>query len=178
MVTEKYVFPSLIEGYIKGLGERFSAKTRAELKKAGLDVERLPPAIPAEEMKTYTAIVARTAFPDSQPVEQLQLLGASMIRGWQTGLLGSAASAMIRLIGPRRALNRLDRAFSTTNNFSKAITEFVGEKEALITITDVQDIPSYWLGIFEAGIELLGLQGTVIVEKHLPPAAVFRIRWE
>ena len=176
--SERFVFPSLIEGYQKGLGERFTDTTRQKLKAAGLDVNKLPPAIPAHEMIPLMHIIAVEAFPDATPEDALRQLGLYAIRGWQSGLLGSAASAMIRLIGPRRALARLDRAFGTTNNFSKATTEFVGPTEALITVNDVQGMPSYWQGIFEAGLEILHLQGRVALDQERPPEAVFRITWQ
>ncbi len=175
---DRLVFPSLIEGYIKGMGERFTPDTRARLKAAGLNVDKLPPAVPALEMTKYMEIIAEGGWPGEPRIEQLRLLGLSAIRGWKTGLLGAAASQMIRIVGPRRTLTRLDRAFSTTNNFNKATTEFVTDKEALITVNDVQEIPSYWVGIFEAGLEILGLEGTVTVDAQKPPAAVFRVIWK
>lgn len=175
---DRFVFPSLIEGYIKGLGPLFSEETRKKLKAAGLDVAKMPPAIPAREMIPYMEIVAATAWPQAEKAEQLRLLGLSAIRGWQTGLLGSAAAAMIRIIGPVRALSRLDRAFSTTNNFSRAKTELVSPKEALVTINDVQGMPTYWQGIFQAALELLALEGTVVVDHQVPPEATFRLTWK
>jgi uncharacterized protein (TIGR02265 family) len=175
---DRFVFPSLIEGYIKGVGDRFTDETRRKLKAAGLDVTKMPPAIPALEMVPYMEIVASTAWPDEPRIEQLRLLGLAAIRGWKTGLLGSATAAMIRLIGPQRALTRLDRAFSTTNNFNRAKTELIGAKEALVTVNDVQNMPSYWQGIFEAGVEILGLEGTVVLDHQTPPEATFRITWK
>ncbi len=175
---ERLVFPSLLDGYVKGLGPKFTAETRAKLKAAGLDMDRLPPAINASAMIPLMHLIANGAFPMEPRDEQLRLLGLSAIRGWQSGLLGSAAAAMIRVIGPVRALTRLDRAFSTTNNFSKAKTQLLGPKEALVTINDVQEMPSYWVGIFQAALELLGLEGTVVVDHQMPPEATFRITWK
>lgn len=178
MATEQLVFPSLIDGYVKGLGPLFSEVTRQRLKAAGLDMKKLPPAINARAMIPFMEIIAGTAYPDLAREEQLRMLGLSAIRGWQHGLLGSAAAAMIRVIGPRRALTRLDRAFSTTNNFSRAKTELIGDKEALVTINDVQGLPTYWKGIFEAALELLALEGTVTIDHQVPPEATFRIAWK
>lgn len=175
---ERLVFPSLIEGYQKGIGERFDAALKAKLKARGLDVAKLPPAVPANDMLGHMRVIGAHVWPDQPEVEQLRLLGLSAIRGWSTGLLGSAASAMIRLVGPRRTLGRLDRAFSTTNNFNRAKTEFVGEHEALVTINDVQGMPSYWVGILEAGMELLGVTGTVLVDSQRPPEATLRVTWK
>ncbi|MGV3619739.1 MAG: DUF2378 family protein [Archangium sp.] len=175
---DRFVFPSLIEGYIKGLGPKFTERTKARLKAGGLDVDKLPPAIPAVDMEKYTRIFASEAWPDEPEVEQLRMLGLSAIRGWQTGMLGKAATAMLRLIGIERSITRLDRAFSTTNNFSKARSVLVNKNEALITVNELQDIPSYWIGIFEAALELLGREGTVVLESRNGPEGVFRVTWK
>ena len=177
-MTEQLVFPSLIDGYVKGLGPLFTDVTRQRLKTAGLDMQKLPPAINATTMIGFMEIIASTAYPGLHREEQLRRLGLAAIRGWQHGLLGSAAAAMIRIVGPRRALTRLDRAFSTTNNFSRAKTELLGDKEALVTINDVQDIPTYWQGVFEASLELLALEGTVVIDHQVPPEGTFRITWK
>ncbi|MFZ5444487.1 MAG: DUF2378 family protein [Myxococcota bacterium] len=178
MPTERLIFPTLIEGYMKGLGPRFDEALKKKLKARGLDVTRLPPAIPADEMTGHMRVIAAHAWPDEPEAEQLRMLGLSAIRGWSTGAIGSAASALIRLIGPKRALARLDRAFSTSNNFNRSQTELIGDDEALVTINDVQGMPSYWLGILEAAIEIVGRTGTVIVERQNPPEATFRLKWK
>lgn len=175
---DRYVFPSLVEGYMKGMGERFTAKTRARLKDAGLDVDKLPPAIPGLEMERFMRIIAEEGWPDEPWVEQLRMLGLCAIRGWQSTLLGKAASAMIRLVGPERAIMRLDRAFSTANNYSKATSELLGNNEALITINDVQDMPSYWVGILEASLEVLGRTGTITFVELRGLGATYRVKWE
>jgi uncharacterized protein (TIGR02265 family) len=175
---DRFVFPSMYEGWAKGLGDRFNANTRRELKAAGLDLERMPPAITALDNIKYLSIVARCGWPDEPEVEQLRLLGFHGIRGWQKGLLGAAVTSMLRLVGPQRTLTRLDRAFATTNNFTKATTVFVGPKEALVTVNEIHDMPSYWIGVFEAGCELLGLEGVVTTEKVDGPVGVFRISWK
>jgi|GEM_PF-2828070 uncharacterized protein (TIGR02265 family) len=176
--NNRFVYPSLFDGFRKGLGERFTAQTCEKLKAAGLDVEHLPPAIPARDMAKYKEIITLGAWPELPEHERLRLLGLWMIRGWQRGLLGSAATRLLRLLGPKATLSRLDRVFSTTNNFSHARTEFVGEREALIVVNDVEDQPTYWVGIFEAGLEILGLDGAVSVVLHRPGEATFRVSWK
>ena len=163
---ERLVFPSLLDGYVKGLGPKFTAETRAKLKAAGLDMDRLPPAINASAMIPLMHLIANGAFPMEPREEQLRLLGLSAIRGWQSGLLGSAAAAMIRVIGPVRALTRLDRAFSTTNNFSKAKTQLLGPKEAaqLLGVTEA-DV----LAVLEKG-ELKGKK--IGTSWRIPRAAI------
>lgn len=172
-----FVFPSMYDGYQKGLGAKFDARLKQALREAGLTLEKMPPAIPLADHLRYLTVMGKTLWPDVPEQEQQRLLGYHGIIGWKDGLLGSAVTSMLRLVGPQRTLTRLDRAFGTTNNFNKAKTEFLGPKEALVTINEVHDMPSSWVGVFEAGLELLGLQGTVTTASQEPPAATFRITW-
>lgn len=174
----RVVFGNFYEGFTKSLGPRFTPQLKAEMKKAGLDFDKLPTAMAATESNRYTRLIGKLAFPEDPEIEALRLLGLHAIRGWSNTMLGSAASAMLRLVGPHRTLKRLDRAFQTTNNFSRATSEVVNEKEALVTINDVEGMPSYWQGILEAGLELLKLEGTVVLEKQDGPAGTFRLKWQ
>ncbi len=174
----RFVYPSLFESYVKGLGERFTCETRAKLAAAGLNLEALPPAIPARDMAKYREIITLGAWPGESRDERLRLLGLWMIRGWQRGLLGSAATQLLRLVGPRATLARLDRVFSTTNNFSRARTTFLGDKEVLLAINDVEDMPTYWVGIMEAGLEMLGLEGAVTIDSRQPDEVTLRVTWK
>lgn len=173
-----FVFPAIYDGYERGLGKLWTEDVRRALMNAGLNLDKMPPAIPLADNIRYIKVLAKAVWPNEPPLEQERLLGYHGISGWKNGLLGSAVSSMLKLVGPQRTLTRLDRAFATTNNFNKAKTEFVGPREALVTINEVHDMPSYWVGVFEAGIDLLGLKGTVVTESHKPPEATFRIRWE
>jgi uncharacterized protein (TIGR02265 family) len=175
---QRVVFGSLYEGFVQGLGPRLTAEVRAQMKAEGLDFDKLPPALPAADSIRYTRRLAILAFPDEPEVEALRLLGLHAIRGWQQTILGSAAAAMLRLIGPHRTLKRLSRAFQTTNNYSQATSEVVSDKEALVIVNDVDTMPSYWQGIFEAGLELLRLEGTVQLERLDGPQGTFRLKWK
>lgn len=175
---QRVVFGSLYDGFVQGLGPRLTPEVRAKMKAAGLDFDKLPPALPAEESIGHTRRLATLAFPDEPEVEAMRLLGLHAIRGWQQTLIGSAAAAMLRLIGPHRTLKRLSRAFQTTNNYSQATSEVVGEKEALVIVNDVDTMPSYWQGILEAGLELLKLEGTVQLEKLDGVVGTFRLKWK
>jgi uncharacterized protein (TIGR02265 family) len=177
--TERLVFSTIIDSYLKGLGPLFTPQAHQELKAAGLDIDKPPPAIPAAEWLKYQDIFARHAWPHEQHTEQLRLLGRQMLVGWQNTVLGSATAGVFRVLGPHRTLPRLNRAIRTTNNFHESTTEQLGETEALVHVNDVQGRPSYWQGIFQGGLEVLKLEGTVVIDRQLPgPDATFRLTWK
>ena len=152
--------------------------TRRKLLALGLDVHRMPPAIPAELMPRIFSVIAEDIWPAAPEGERFRLLGLHFIRGWQHTLLGKAAATFLKIIGPHRTLSRLDRAFRTSDNYTRSSSTFVGPKEVLLTISDVDGLPTYWVGLLQGGLEFLGLKGVVTLEAHPKPDALYRIKWE
>ena len=177
MAEQRYIFPAAVEGMLIGLGDRATPAFKAHLKKAGLDVLNVPPAIPVETWSPYLLAAAVFTWPELPEEEAMRLLGLHFIRGWKNTVMGSAMSVMLRLLGPQRTLVRLDRAFRTSDNFTRATTELVGGNEALITINEVQGFPTYWIGVLQGGLEVLGREGTVTLHAVTLPSATLRVTW-
>ena len=178
VVPERLAFPAAIEGVVKGLGPLVTERTKQRLAEAGLDLHHIPPAIPAERMPVYFKAIALDIWPDLAEDERIRLLGLHFIRGWQHTLLGRAASAFLKLIGPHRSLSRLDRAFRTSDNYTQATYELVHEHEVLLHISDVDGLPTYWVGLLSGSLEFLGLEGTVELERFPKPGASYRCTWK
>lgn len=174
----RFIFPSAIEGILKGLGPLVTPELVAHLKAKGLDVHHLPPAIPAEHWPERLVDIAVITWPELTRDEALRKLGAQFIRGWQRTALGSAASALLTLLGPARTLTRLDRAIRTSDNFTRTETVLDGPNAATVKVSDVQGCPTYWVGVLEAGLEFLGREGAATLLRHEPPAATYRLTWK
>lgn len=174
----RLAFSTSIEGLLRGLGPKVTEGTRRKLLALGLDVHRMPPAIPAELMPRIFSVIAEDIWPHAPVDERLRLLGLHFVQGWQRTLLGKAGATFLRIIGPHRTLSRLDRAFRTSDNYTCSSAAFVGPKEALLTISDVDGLPTYWVGVLEGGLELLRLKGIVTLEAHPRPDALYRITWD
>jgi uncharacterized protein (TIGR02265 family) len=177
-VAERLAFPAAIEGVVKGLGPLVTERTKQRLLEVGLDLHRIPPAIPAERMPVYFKTLALDIWPDQPEDERIRLLGLHFIRGWQHTLLGKAASAFLKLVGPHRSLSRLDRAFRTSDNYTQATYELVHDHEVLLHISDVDGLPTYWVGLLSGSLEFLGLEGTVELERFAKPGASYRCKWK
>ena len=176
-MAERFIFPAAAEGMLKGMGPRATPEFRAHMKKHGLDFDHIPPAIPLSTWTPFMKAAAVFTWPHESVDEAMRLLGLHFIRGWKNTAIGSATSMMLRVVGPRRTLTRLDRAFRTSDNFTHAVTELVGTNEALVTINEVQGFPTYWIGILQGGLEVLGRQGTVTVHAANLPEATLRVTW-
>lgn len=177
MAEGRFVFPAAVEGLLKGVGPRATPEFRAHMKAKGIDFDRIPPAIPIETWAPLLVEAAVFTWPHESREEAMRLLGLHFIRGWKNTVIGSASSVMLRVLGPRRTLTRLDRAFRTSDNFSSAKTELIGNNEALVTIAESLGYPSHWVGIFQGGLEVLGREGSVTIHEVKLPASVLRVTW-
>lgn len=171
------MFPSSVEGLLLGLGEKVTPQLLAQLKERGVDVARLPPAMPVEVWCTHMDFIREQVFPELDREEGLRHIGRAFIAGWQRTLVGSAVSKLLKLVGPARTLPRLTRTFRTSNNFSAAATELLDANTARIIISDVHDMPSLWHGTIEGGLFLLVNEGKVVVEKRDPPGVSLLVTW-
>lgn len=175
--AQRLVFPAAVEGLLKGLGEQVTPQLLSQLKARGVDVAQLPPAMPIEIWGTHLDFIRAQVFPELERDEGLRRIGRAFIEGWQRTLVGSAAAAMLKLVGPTRTLPRLTRAFRTSDNFSEATTELLSAKSARITINDVNGMPTMWLGTIEAGLAFLVSEGEVLIENRDPPGVTLLVTW-
>lgn len=88
---------------------------------------------------------------------------------------------VLRLIGTRRALDRLTRAYRSANSFTRAETVMLGQSEARVRITPRMPHPEVHAGILAKGIEEVGERSVqVAIEGFEGPdgeTAVFRVAW-
>ena len=136
-----------------GLGER--------LKDAGLDVSGpLLPAYPYAVWRAALEAQRAIVFPGRALDEASREQGARYVEAYfERTIIGGPLRALLRLLGPRRSLDRMTRNFKTANNFSEVRFEQTGEGEGLLTVNDVFSAsPHYMVGIVEHGLRLCGMR--------------------
>lgn len=135
MVDERYVFPAAFEGMMRGLAPVVSpAVLREHLQKNGVNYDKLPPAIPLAEYERLLRSVATLVWPHESHEEGLRLTGFHVMEGLIQTSLGSAVAAVLRLIGPKRAMKRLPSMFRTADNFMRVEAQVLSDHEALVTL--------------------------------------------
>jgi uncharacterized protein (TIGR02265 family) len=175
--SERVVFNSTIEGLVRALGADLTPALSAKLKAAGLDLSKpLPPGWEPARVHGWLELVATEVSPDLSRDEALRRLGRRFIEGWRSTLLGGAAAGVMKVLGSRRALQRVGRAFRTGDNFTDSVVDFVGPTEAVITVTG-QPFPAYVQGILEAGAAMVGVEGVVVIEDVKGEVVKLRMTW-
>lgn len=174
--SERVVFLSSMEGLHRALSPPTPAETAAFLK-AGVNGKTFAPAY---ALQAYTDILdacGASRFPDAAPLERFRQVGRLFFSGYEKTLVGSALVAMLRLLGPRRTLERMTRNFRTANNYTEVTVEALGAAHHLVRVNYVVR-PGFYLGIIEAGCERAGakdLSVTLVSQDGESP--VYEVKW-
>lgn len=132
-VKDRLIFGHTFEGLfsraLKGpqLTDRIRQRVKAE---AEIDLNKpFEPAYPVARWEKCLVICAEELFPKMSVDERLQEIGLLLTRGYFETFLGSALAALLKVIGPARALKRMDRSLRSGNNYSEVkVTELAPTK--------------------------------------------------
>ena len=174
------MFSQSIEGlFIKGLGDRLTSAMRAAVKAAGINLDRIAPAYPVEVMERACQAVAPMLFPEATPAEALRQLGHAFMYGFQSTLIGGAMVQVMKVIGPRRSLERMTKNFRTGGNFIETRFTALGPTNVDLWFNDVGTMPTYFQGIIEEGGVLIGARNLkVAASPETPPAHRYLVTWD
>lgn len=175
------VFDHTVEAlFIVALRGRLPVTSVWSLRRAGLDLSRkLLPAYPYETWKQCLEIVAMDLYPHLSRAEAWRQIGHLLVEGMgQTGL-GRAMVGVARLLGPLRALGRLEHTLQSADNYVKARITERSFTCVDVWINEVMGQPGYYQGILEASVSMAGGQGgRVELLSREGTGATYRVQWE
>ncbi|HEY0882059.1 MAG TPA: DUF2378 family protein, partial [Archangium sp.] len=117
------------------------------LRSKGLDLDKpLRPGYPAADFHKWVELVAAAVFPEDRRDEAIRKIGHRAVSGLEEGLVGKALSAGLKLIGPRRSLQRVERIFKNNNNYQVATLVEITERDAKVKLSEVYGMPTYYQG--------------------------------
>lgn len=175
--ADKVVFGNSMEGLWRALEPHTPAEAEA-FKRAGVTGGKgFQPAYP---LPVYLAILdacAQGRFAGQDALEQYTRVGRLFFGGYEKTLVGQALMAVMRVIGPRRTLERMTRNFRTANNFTEAEAESLTATHHRLVMKHVT-YPGFYRGILLSGIERAGARDAVVEflgrEGHV---ATYEVRW-
>lgn len=174
-------FQQVIEGlFLVALKDRRTARLDARLREDGLDLSRpLAPAYPSMRYVEWLRITCQELYPELDEARGLRRLGEAMMSGYTRTMMGKAIFGVMRVIGIRRALDRITRGFRSGDNYSLATCEWVGPQEARVTFNEVHGAPTYNEGALEEALRMLGADAPKVELISCPDGreAVYRITW-
>lgn len=175
---ERVIFPAQAEGLLRGLQPDVTDALASKLKMLALDPgQPFPPAWPSSRLKEWLDAISDVVYESCTRDEAHRRIGRRFIDGWQRTMLGAASAQLLKVLGTRRALERLTRAFRTGDNYTESSVAFPAPTVALVTVRS-EPLPHYIAGVLDGGLALLNVKGKVSVESVEGDVMVFRIEWE
>lgn len=174
------VFQHAVEGlFLVGLKGQVTPPLQARLREAGLDLSRpLLPAYPRAAWNHFIQVTAETLWPTEPDERAYHALGRQLLLGYSRTLMGGAIVRLLRLIGPRRTLDRMTQNFRSGGNYNLCRTTDVGPREVLFWLNEPTLHPAYVAGIIDATLELVGVQQRDIqVHQRDDEGCTYRVRW-
>lgn len=155
-VNERLWFRDAVEGlFIRNLKSVIGLTEAKELKRLGVDLERLLPAYPVATFRAALEVVGPLVAPNGTPMERQIELGRRITRGYFDTLLGRPMAKMMGLVGPDRGITRIGRSFRNLTNYLDARLLEKGVGEARVSFSPVEGLTGFLLGINQESGALL-----------------------
>jgi uncharacterized protein (TIGR02265 family) len=174
--NQRVVFGNSMEGLWRAL-EPHTREEAEAFRKAGVNGRSFLPAYPVEDYLRVMESCAASRFGGQPPLEQYTSVGRLFFSGYEKTLVGQALMAMLKVLGPRRTLERMTRNFRTANNYSEAEVEAVGPNHHRVRLKHVKH-PGFYRGLILSGVERAGARSaSVEVSAQDGDVVTYEVRW-
>lgn len=176
--VERLIFGHSVEAF--GRAVRVVLDEGLTLELAGLGIDLRRPLLPSYPVDTFRAALlagARKLSPGLPESQQLFNLGTRYADSYGETLVGAALKVGIRLLGPKRTLDRLARQFRTANNYSESRVTSLGPTSAELWCNEVTH-PEWYRGLISRMLTVAGAtEVSVTLSQQDAAGALFVVRW-
>lgn len=164
----------------RALKSRMTERCRARLKEAGIDVDApLKPKYPRLTFIRGLTIVSEELFPDLPRDKALFEVGGLVFTHFTETVVGRTALTIMKILGPRRTLNRMTESYRSSNNFMEARVTERAPTHVELWLSQCSGVPTYYLGGIYRAFTLMGVQGLDVRVKLIErDACVLAISWQ
>jgi uncharacterized protein (TIGR02265 family) len=177
--VERLVYSNSFEALQRALGATLTERTRQRYRELGVDFTKLDSAYALETWVKSLGLAAELLAPGSPLDHSTYVVGTRILRSYAETTVGKALMALLRVIGPKRGLDRLTKTLQTAGNYVETRAKELAPGRFELWVNHV-NFPHYYRGLFVAGLELAGgKRAEVKVLSHQPAGeAVFEISWQ
>src|SRR6266542_265930 len=181
-MADRYIYQVAVEAFfLRAMQGKLDAVAKARLRDAGMAVdEPLLSVYPADVFHRCVAVTAEAVYPAATPEDALYRVGRDHIDAFIQSYPGKMMVALARQIEPRMILEYTATFIRLGNNFTESRARVVGPNEDEVWMNDVGDVPGWYRGIVQRGLELANVPAVDvrIVPGPPPPAAAYRVSWK
>ncbi|MDP3499072.1 MAG: DUF2378 family protein [Myxococcales bacterium] len=179
MADAPVVFGNSVESLVRVLGPALDEKVRQKFLALGIDLFKPNPAYPYVLWVEALQLAMDLLWPGVARDVATWRMGRAIFESYGQTVMGKALMALVKVLGPKRALDRMSRNLRTTNNYSETRLTEVGPNRYELWVNKVA-FPHYFRGLLEAGLEFGGAT-EVKVELGSVSATegvVFNLSWK
>lgn len=176
---DKLVWGHTVEGLVRCCKPRSTPRWLERIRGAGLDPEKQVAAVyTRDQWRSFLEISAEELFEGPMEV-RLENLGNSFIDEYAKTFLGSAVATVIRVIGMKRAIERMTKSLRSGNNYSETKATFTGPRRAEFWLNDCLGMPTYICGALAAILRRTGTESVRVVTLSMTGVeVVLEITWD
>ncbi len=180
-MADRYIYAVAVEAFfLRAMMGRLDGKTRSRLRETGIAVdEPLLSVYPADVFHRCVAIAAGAVHPGAPPEEAQYRAGRDHIDAFVQSYPGKMMAALARQIEARTILEYTATFIRLGNNFTETRARVLGPSRVELWMNDVGDVPGWYRGIIQRGMEVSDVKGvTVEIVPGAPaPSASYDVSW-
>jgi uncharacterized protein (TIGR02265 family) len=174
--SELLVFSSSMEGMWRALQPPTPLEAAA-FTRAGITGKNFQAAYPLIQYTDLLDACGESRFSHLAPLERFAEVGRLFMKGYEKTLIGNALLAVLRVLGPKRTLERMTRNFRTANNYTEVTVEPLAPNHHRVRITHVTR-PGLFVGLLEVGCTYAGAKDlSVTLLEHAGQVAQYEVKW-
>lgn len=172
------VFGNSVEALVRVLGPALDGPVKARFLAIGVDLFNPNPAYPYEQWLATLSLAMEVLWPTLPRDEATFRMGRAIFESYGQTVMGKALLQLVKVLGPRRALERMSRNLRTTNNYSDTKLTELGPNHFHLWVNRVA-FPHYFRGLLEAGLEFGGAKEVKVSLQSVSAdqGVVFDLAW-
>lgn len=173
-----FVYEHTVEGlFFKALRSRITPALGERLKALGIDLAGKPRSVAHAQWVQALHLVATELF--EGPVDlRFRKLGQSVMLHHEETVMGKAVITVMRLMGPKRVLGRINSTLRSGNNYIQATLAPTGPTSWEGLVNECNGNPQYIAGVIEQGLIISGAKEVKVdVSDFDGHSAKFKLAW-
>lgn len=183
-LEHRLVYVQVVEGLLQhGLQGNVSPRLKQRLRQVGVDLDRpLLPAYPVPVWMHCLNVIAEETYPGMPREEAFRKLAEAHVLGYGRTVIGRAVYGVMRLLGPRRMVQRMPQTLRATDNYTEVELVERGPTtyEMKMNSVAVAELPGYVESLFESMLRVGGAESPKVTRLHVDPEApssTYQLTW-
>ncbi len=175
------VFDNTVDALFgRALGKKMTPRCRERLLAEGLDLSaKLKPFYPREQYYRFVNIAVEELFPGQPKDKAHYALGQAFIAGFNETLIGKAVISVVRMIGARRALERMTQNFRSSNNYMQTKLTQVSPGVHELWLSQTSGAPAYFEGVLFSSLSHTSAKNLKVERASYDgTACTLKISWD